>query len=64
MIIRLENLSWSADAADVRQYFRGLSIPNGGVYIVGGEKGEAFVKFRCPHIVVNVHEYHNRGFAL
>lgn len=54
VIIRLQNLSWSANATDVRQYFQGLSIPNGGVYIVGGEKAEAFVKFRCPYIVVNV----------
>ncbi|XP_044734631.1 uncharacterized protein LOC123296960 [Chrysoperla carnea] len=45
VIIRLQNLPWSANALDIRQYFRGLSIPEGGVHIVGGELGDAFIAF-------------------
>jgi hypothetical protein len=46
VIIRLQNLPWSANALDIRQYFRGLAIPEGGVHIVGGEQGDAFIAFR------------------
>lgn len=46
VIIRLQNLPWSANALDIRQYFHGLSIPEGGVHIVGGELGDAFIAFR------------------
>lgn len=46
VIIRLQNLPWSANALDIRQYFSGLSIPDGGVHIVGGELGDAFIAFR------------------
>lgn len=46
VIIRLQNLPWAANAADIRHYFQGLSIPEGGVHIVGGEKGDAFISFR------------------
>ncbi|KAF4518491.1 hypothetical protein B566_EDAN006496 [Ephemera danica] len=45
VIIRLQNLPWSANALDIRQYFQGLSIPEGGVHIVGGEQGDAFIAF-------------------
>ncbi|KAJ8925156.1 hypothetical protein NQ315_001341 [Exocentrus adspersus] len=45
VIIRLQNLPWSANALDIRQYFTGLSIPEGGVHIVGGELGDAFIAF-------------------
>ncbi|KAL1130927.1 hypothetical protein AAG570_012168 [Ranatra chinensis] len=45
VIIRLQNLPWSANAADIRAYFTGLSIPEGGVHIVGGEQGDAFIAF-------------------
>ncbi|KAG5886848.1 RNA-binding protein 12, partial [Gonioctena quinquepunctata] len=45
VIIRLQNLPWSANALDIRQYFSGLSIPEGGVHIVGGEQGDAFIAF-------------------
>lgn len=44
-VVRLQNLSWSASAPDVRKFFRGLEIPNGGVRIIGGEDGECFVSF-------------------
>lgn len=46
VIIRLQNLPWSANSMDIRQFFRGLAIPDGGVNIVGGEKGDAFIAFR------------------
>lgn len=46
VIIRLQNLPWSANALDIRNFFRGLSIPEGGVHIVGGELGDAFIAFR------------------
>lgn len=44
-IIRLQNLPWSANATDIRQFFKGLGIPDGGVHIVGGENGDAFIAF-------------------
>lgn len=46
VIIRLQNLPWSANALDIRTYFHGLAIPEGGVHIVGGEQGDAFIAFR------------------
>lgn len=30
---------------DIRRYFGGLIIPDGGVHIVGGDKGDAFIAF-------------------
>ncbi|XP_059612604.1 uncharacterized protein LOC132259076 [Phlebotomus argentipes] len=45
VIIRLQNLPWSANALDIRGFFRGLSILDGGVNIVGGEMGDAFIAF-------------------
>ncbi|KAM3180171.1 hypothetical protein ACTXT7_016831 [Hymenolepis weldensis] len=35
----------SANASNIRRFFSGLSIPEGGVHIVGGEKGDAFIAF-------------------
>ena len=45
VIIRLQNLSWNAHALDIRQFFKGMSIPDGGVHIVGGDLGDAFIAF-------------------
>ncbi|CAO1311642.1 unnamed protein product [Diamesa hyperborea] len=45
VIIRLQNLPWSANATDIRGFFKGLSIPEGGVHIIGGENGDAFIAF-------------------
>ncbi|VDN97453.1 unnamed protein product [Rodentolepis nana] len=45
VIIRLQNLPISANASNIRRFFSGLSIPEGGVHIVGGEKGDAFIAF-------------------
>jgi RNA-binding protein 12 len=46
VIIRLQNLSWSACATDIRNFFKNLMIPEGGVHIIGGENGDAFIAFR------------------
>ncbi|XP_033011455.1 RNA-binding protein 12B-like isoform X1 [Lacerta agilis] len=45
VVIRLQGLPVVAGSADIRRFFSGLSIPDGGVHIIGGEKGEAFVIF-------------------
>ncbi|KAK4467996.1 hypothetical protein MN116_008177 [Schistosoma mekongi] len=45
VIIRLQNLPISANAANIRRFFSGLSIPEGGVHIVGGTEGDAFIAF-------------------
>ena len=45
VIIRLQNLLWNAHALDIRQFFKGLSIPDGGVHILGGDLGDAFIAF-------------------
>jgi len=45
-VIELQHLLRSANVTDIRQYFGALSIPKGGVFIVGGENGKAFIKFR------------------
>jgi RNA recognition motif-containing protein len=45
IIIRLQNLPWSANSLDIRRFFQALSIPDGGVHIVGGDKGDAFIAF-------------------
>ncbi|XP_030072351.1 RNA-binding protein 12B [Microcaecilia unicolor] len=45
VIIRLQGLPVSAGSADIRHFFTGLTIPDGGVHIFGGELGEAFITF-------------------
>ncbi|VEL21439.1 unnamed protein product, partial [Protopolystoma xenopodis] len=45
IIIRLQNLPMSANAANIRRFFSGLTIPEGGVHIVGGNDGDAFIAF-------------------
>lgn len=45
VIIRLQGLPWSASALDIRHFFKGLNIPAGGVHIIGGERGDAFIAF-------------------
>ncbi|XP_068093744.1 RNA-binding protein 12B-like [Hyperolius riggenbachi] len=44
-IVRLQGLPPIADSFDIRQFFYGLTIPRGGVYITGGKYGEAFIIF-------------------
>lgn len=44
-VIHLQNLSWSASAPDIRNFFSGFDIPNGGVRIIGGDDGDCFISF-------------------
>ena len=43
IIIKLQGLPLEANSVDVRLYFLGLTIPDGGVHIVGGD--EVFIEF-------------------
>ncbi|KAM6446078.1 RNA-binding protein 12B [Rhynochetos jubatus] len=45
VVIRLQGLPLVAGSADIRHFFLGLNIPDGGVHIIGGEIGEAFIIF-------------------
>ncbi|XP_072267014.1 RNA-binding protein 12B [Pyxicephalus adspersus] len=45
VVIRLEGLPVIAGSVDIRHFFSGLNIPDGGVHIIGGKIGEAFVIF-------------------
>lgn len=45
IIIKLQNLPMSASSLDVRRFFNGLSIYDGGVHIIGGKDGLAFIAF-------------------
>ena len=45
VVIRVENVPWSANAIDIRKFFSGITIPEGGVHIIGGERGLAYVGF-------------------
>ncbi|KAJ3597744.1 hypothetical protein NHX12_001261 [Muraenolepis orangiensis] len=45
MVIRLQGLRIAAGSEDIRNFFNGLKIPDGGVHIIGGEKEEAFIIF-------------------
>ncbi|XP_075965444.1 RNA binding motif protein 12Ba [Anarhichas minor] len=45
IILRLQGLAVKAGTEDIRTFFKGLHIPDGGVYIVGGSLREAFIAF-------------------
>ncbi|CAL8247138.1 unnamed protein product [Lota lota] len=45
VVIRLQGLRITAGSEDIRNFFTGLRIPDGGVHIIGGEKEEAFIIF-------------------
>lgn len=45
VVIRLQGLRISAGSEDIRKFFTGLKIPDGGVHIIGGEREEAFIIF-------------------
>uniref|UniRef100_A0A3Q0S322 RNA binding motif protein 12Bb n=1 Tax=Amphilophus citrinellus TaxID=61819 RepID=A0A3Q0S322_AMPCI len=45
VVIRLQGLRVTAGAEDIRRFFTGLKIPDGGVHIIGGEREEAFIIF-------------------
>ncbi|XP_048880366.1 RNA binding motif protein 12Ba [Brienomyrus brachyistius] len=44
-VVRLQGLSMEAGSGDIREFFSGLHIPEGGVHITGGSLGEAFIVF-------------------
>ncbi|KAM9852107.1 RNA binding motif protein 12Ba [Aulostomus maculatus] len=45
IIMCLQGLDAKAGVEDIRKFFECLHIPNGGVYIVGGQLSEAFIAF-------------------
>ncbi|XP_061771750.1 RNA-binding protein 12B-like [Nerophis ophidion] len=45
VVIRLQGLRIAAGSQDIRKFFTGLKIPDGGVHIIGGEREEAFIIF-------------------
>lgn len=45
VVIRLQGLRTTAGSEDIRNFFTGLKIPDGGVHIIGGELEEAFIIF-------------------
>ncbi|XP_051922048.1 RNA binding motif protein 12Bb isoform X2 [Hippocampus zosterae] len=45
VVIRLQGLRITAGSQDIRKFFTGLKIPDGGVHIIGGEQEEAFIIF-------------------
>ncbi|XP_072536758.1 RNA binding motif protein 12Bb [Salminus brasiliensis] len=45
VVIRLQGLRITAGSEDIRSFFTGLRIPDGGVHIIGGELEEAFIIF-------------------
>ncbi|XP_067305133.1 RNA binding motif protein 12Bb [Pseudorasbora parva] len=45
VVIRLQGLRITAGSEDIRNFFTGLRIPDGGVHIIGGELQEAFIIF-------------------
>lgn len=45
VVIRLQGLRVTAGSEDIRRFFTGLKIPDGGVHIIGGERDEAFIIF-------------------
>lgn len=45
VVIRLQGLRVTAGTEDIRRFFTGLKIPDGGVHIIGGEREEAFIIF-------------------
>ncbi|XP_028986396.1 RNA binding motif protein 12Bb [Betta splendens] len=45
VVIRLQGLRITAGPEDIRKFFTGLKIPDGGVHVIGGEREEAFIIF-------------------
>ncbi|CAK6960587.1 RNA binding motif protein 12Bb [Scomber scombrus] len=45
VVIRLQGLRITAGSQDIRNFFTGLKIPDGGVHIIGGDRDEAFIIF-------------------
>lgn len=49
VVLRLQGLDVKAGTEDIRSFFKKLRIPEGGVYVVGGMLGEAFIAFSTQH---------------
>ncbi|XP_072007647.1 RNA-binding protein 12B [Engystomops pustulosus] len=45
VVIRLQGLPVDAGSVEIRHFFTGLQIPDGGVHIIGGKLGKAFIIF-------------------
>lgn len=45
VVLRLQGLTIEAGSEDIRRFFHGLPILEGGVHIIGGKMGEAFIIF-------------------
>ncbi|KAJ8004844.1 hypothetical protein DPEC_G00140520 [Dallia pectoralis] len=45
VVIRLQGLRITAGSQEIRTFFSGLKIPDGGVHIIGGDRQEAFIIF-------------------
>lgn len=45
VVLRLQGLNIEAGPEDIRKFFHGLPIPEGGVHITGGKMAEAFIIF-------------------
>ncbi|XP_041844916.1 RNA binding motif protein 12Ba [Melanotaenia boesemani] len=45
IILRMQGLDVKAGTEDIRAFFEDLHVPDGGVYIVGGNLREAFIAF-------------------
>uniref|UniRef100_UPI00358F81C4 uncharacterized protein n=1 Tax=Myxine glutinosa TaxID=7769 RepID=UPI00358F81C4 len=45
VVIRMEGLPDASGPMDIRHLFTGLAVPNGGVHIIGGKLGEAYIAF-------------------
>ncbi|KAG7464356.1 RNA-binding protein 12B [Solea senegalensis] len=45
IILKLRGLNVKAGLEDIRKFFKHLHIPEGGVWILGGSLGEAFIAF-------------------
>jgi len=42
-VVRLKHLPDEADSSDIRKFFKKIDIPDGGVRILGGEKGVVYI---------------------
>ncbi|KAL1785876.1 RNA-binding protein 12 [Sigmodon hispidus] len=62
VVIRLQGLPIVAGTMDIRHFFSGLTIPDGGVHIVGGELGEAFIVFATDEDARLEHQKHTDIF--
>ncbi|XP_075069904.1 RNA-binding protein 12B-like [Mixophyes fleayi] len=47
LLVRIEGLPDDVGSNDILNFFSGLEVAPGGLYIVGGELGEAYIEFAC-----------------